>query len=100
MHQNAKLFLREPLGFRSDQRLSFLDRIVLTKRMAFELLIHQYALQVWMTRKTNSKHIPDLTFQPVGTAPERGDGINLRLSFLHPKFDAQALFGLHSEQMV
>src|SRR2546426_4732896 len=89
---------RSDLG--ADQGLTAVDRIVLPKRMADELLVEEQALEVRMAGEAHAEHVPHLALEPVGDGPEAGGrrhhGVVLDDADLH----AQAMVVTDREEVI
>src|SRR3990172_4856426 len=84
---------------RPDERLSLVDRVVLSERMADELVVHQDALQIRMSVEADAEHVPDLPLEPVRTGPHRRQGIDLRIRFFDRDLDSQPMLEGQGKQM-
>src|SRR5215475_9564553 len=83
-----------------NQGLALIDRIVFTQGMSLKLLVKQNSAQVGMARKTNSVHVPHLTFQPVRRFPQGRQRINYGICFRYWNLDAQPELGRQRIEMV
>src|SRR5260370_38109341 len=85
---------------RPTQRLPLLYGIVLAQRMTLKPFVHEYTFQVRMPPKADPEHVPDLALKPVGSGPQRGDGIHLGNCLFHGNHQAQAMLVSHGEEVV
>src|SRR5215471_4729793 len=76
---------------RADQRLALPDRIIFAQRMALKALVHEDAFQGGMSAEGDSKHVPDFALQPVGSRPQRREGIDFGIRFRHRNHQAQPM---------
>src|SRR6266540_6015619 len=79
------------LDLRADERLAPIDGVVLSQRVADELLVEEEAPQIRMTLEADAEHVPHLSLEPVGDGPESARGGHPRVVFLHPHLEADAV---------
>src|SRR5713226_9064160 len=83
-----------------NQGLALFDRIVLAQRVTLKPFVHEYALQVRMPPKADPEHVPYLALEPVGSGPQRGEGVHLSHGLLHGNHQPQSMLVGHRVEVV
>src|SRR5438552_10592045 len=92
---------RDPwLVHRPNQGLALFDRIVLAQRVTLKPFVHEYALQVRMPPKADPEHVPYLALEPVGSRPQRAEGIYLGNGLFHGNHQPESMLVGHRVEVI
>src|SRR5690606_37026781 len=78
-------------GLLGDVRLAVAQRVVLAQGMADELLVHEDAPQVRVTREADPVEVPDEALPPVRALEDVGDARERGVVFTHADLQAHHL---------